>query len=103
VTWRLVIEPQAEAEIFDAAAWLGQHDVGLRDRFLNSVEDSLTGLASNPCNIKSFVVKFGGFWFAAFATRCSIPFPATMWSLPSASTPAVTLNVGNVVFPHELS
>jgi hypothetical protein len=48
VTWRLVLERQAEAEIALAAEWYGQRDVGIRDAFMAATAASLTAIESNP-------------------------------------------------------
>jgi plasmid stabilization system protein ParE len=48
VTWRLVLEHQAEAEIALAAEWYGQRDVEIRDAFMAATAASLTAIEMNP-------------------------------------------------------
>ena len=48
MTWRLIVEAQAEAEIREIAAWYGRRAVWAREAFLNSVASSLAVIEANP-------------------------------------------------------
>jgi toxin ParE1/3/4 len=48
VTWRLVLESQAEAEILQAAEWYGRRNNKLRDDFLSAITSSLIVIQNNP-------------------------------------------------------
>jgi plasmid stabilization system protein ParE len=48
VTWRPIVEAQAEAEITEVAAWYGTRRVVARDAFLVSVSAALNALEINP-------------------------------------------------------
>jgi plasmid stabilization system protein ParE len=48
VTWRLIVEAQAEAEILEIAAWYDRRRAAAREAFLNSVADSLVSIQANP-------------------------------------------------------
>jgi len=48
VTWRLIVEAQAEAEILDVAGWYDRRGRSIREAFLNSVADSLAAIEANP-------------------------------------------------------
>jgi len=45
---RLVVEPQAEAEIAEAAAWYEAQEAGLGADFVDEVEHALTRIERNP-------------------------------------------------------
>ena len=48
MTWRLIVETQAEAEILEAAAWYGQRRESVRRAFLDEVATSLASIEHNP-------------------------------------------------------
>jgi plasmid stabilization system protein ParE len=48
VTWRLIVEAQAEAEIQEAAAWYGRAGVSHRESFLRSISAALAAIKANP-------------------------------------------------------
>jgi toxin ParE1/3/4 len=48
VTWRLIVEARAEAEIIEAAAWYNRRGASVRRAFLESVAVSLAAIEDNP-------------------------------------------------------
>jgi toxin ParE1/3/4 len=48
VTWRLIVEAQAEAEILEVAAWYDRRRAAAREAFLDSVANSLVSIQANP-------------------------------------------------------
>jgi plasmid stabilization system protein ParE len=48
ITHRLLIRPEAEADLTDAYRWYENKDEGLGAEFLRSVEASLAALLKNP-------------------------------------------------------
>jgi plasmid stabilization system protein ParE len=48
VTWRLIVEAQAEAEILETAAWYDRRRTIAREAFLDSVTASLEAIKINP-------------------------------------------------------
>jgi plasmid stabilization system protein ParE len=48
MTRRLVLEPEAEAEIAEAASWYEARSAGLGPEFLRAVEDLLVAIQRNP-------------------------------------------------------
>jgi hypothetical protein len=48
VTWRLIVEAQAEAEILETAAWYGRRRTAVRQAFLDAVTAALAAIETNP-------------------------------------------------------
>jgi plasmid stabilization system protein ParE len=48
VTWRLIVEAQAEAEILETATWYGRRRIAVREEFLAAVMASLAAIEINP-------------------------------------------------------
>ena len=48
MTWRLVVETQAQAEILEAAAWYDRRRVSLRRDFLDEMAALLAAIEYNP-------------------------------------------------------
>ena len=45
---RLLVEPEAELDIAEAYDWYENHQVGLGERFLSAVRESLDRIQANP-------------------------------------------------------
>ena len=48
MTWRLIVEAQAEAEIIEATTWYGRRREFVRRAFLDEVTTSLAAIERNP-------------------------------------------------------
>jgi plasmid stabilization system protein ParE len=48
VSWRLIVEAAAEAEILETAEWYGRRNPAARERFLAAVDDALAAIENNP-------------------------------------------------------
>ena len=48
MNYRLLIRPEAEADLDEARRWYGQRRVGLNDDFLLCVEDAIGRICRNP-------------------------------------------------------
>ena len=47
MTWRLIVEAQAEAEILETAAWYGRRRIAVRQAFLDAVTAALAAIETN--------------------------------------------------------
>jgi plasmid stabilization system protein ParE len=48
VTWQLLVEPEAAAEISEAAEWYSQRSPVARESFRTAVSDTLAAIERNP-------------------------------------------------------
>jgi plasmid stabilization system protein ParE len=48
MSWRIVVRPEIEQDLADAADWYNSREDGLGDRFIAEILDVFDALASNP-------------------------------------------------------
>ena len=55
MTLRLIVDPAAEDDIFDAYRWYEDRRLGLGERFLDSLDDAFQLVADNPIAFPSVI------------------------------------------------
>ena len=48
MSWRVVVRPEAGADVAEAAAWYDTHHTGLGDEFVEEALEVFDGLTDNP-------------------------------------------------------
>jgi plasmid stabilization system protein ParE len=48
VSWQVVVEAAAEADVLDAAEWIARRNPAASERFLTAVDDALAAIENNP-------------------------------------------------------
>jgi len=58
MSFRVLLRPEAEADIGDAATWYEEQKAGLGREFVDAVFHAIDGLSANPCS-PSVVIAVG--------------------------------------------
>ena len=94
---RLVVRPEAEADIAEAAVWYESRSLDLGYEFARAVDATLAEVLSAPERYPQVFAEIRRALLHRFPTRFSIAPDATVLRSLPASTLVGTLDVGGVV------